>query len=185
MPEARACPVCAEPLGDAPERCFRCETPLAAWWPFEKGLDEALAEPGAAVVARLAVFGDVARPGARRGYGPLLAAVALGLVAGLLAGLAVFKAPVAPPANPTLSTLPPVATASPVPTASAAARAIVSYRVQPGDSLWRIAAAMTGDGRCWRQLWPERADQLLRPGTVLEVSARSASAPGDRPSCTP
>jgi nucleoid-associated protein YgaU len=189
VPEGRACPVCGEPLRDAPERCFRCETPLAAWWPFEKGLDEAVAEPVAVLGARSAVSEGV-RPTPRRGYGALMAAVAVSLVAGLLAGRAVVKAPASLPmpttANPSLSTLPPPVPAPPFPTPSAEARAIVSYRVQPGDSLWRIAAAVTGDGRCWRQLWPELEGQLLRPGMVLGVSARSPSAPaGDRPSCAP
>jgi nucleoid-associated protein YgaU len=54
-----------------------------------------------------------------------------------------------------------------------AAPRVVSYRVQPGDSLWRIAAALTGDGRNWTSLWPATdAARPLAVGTVLEVPIR-------------
>jgi nucleoid-associated protein YgaU len=50
---------------------------------------------------------------------------------------------------------------------------VVSYRVQPGDSLWRVAAALTGDGRNWKTLWPATdAARPLAVGTVLEVPIR-------------
>jgi nucleoid-associated protein YgaU len=54
----------------------------------------------------------------------------------------------------------------------------LSYRVQRGDSLWRIAASLTGDGRRWRELWPQHAEQAGRiaPGTVLEVDLRRVAA---------
>jgi hypothetical protein len=44
----------------------------------------------------------------------------------------------------------------------------VRYTVQPGDSPWRIAAALTGQGRRWRELWPGETPRLV-PGMVLEV----------------
>jgi hypothetical protein len=48
---------------------------------------------------------------------------------------------------------------------------ILTYRVQRGDSLWRIASAVTGDGRRWRELWPEHGDGegRLAAGTVLRL----------------
>jgi nucleoid-associated protein YgaU len=58
------------------------------------------------------------------------------------------------------------------------ARRHVSYRVQRGDSLWRIAASLTGDGRRWRELWPQldAAAGRITPGTVLEVDVGRVAA---------
>ncbi len=53
---------------------------------------------------------------------------------------------------------------------SPASPAVVRYRVQRGDSLWRVAAAVTGDGRRWKDLWPDRASATpLRAGEVLVI----------------
>ena len=45
----------------------------------------------------------------------------------------------------------------------------ITYRVQRGDSLWRIAAALTGDGEKWKELWPEYEGKelALLPGSIL------------------
>jgi hypothetical protein len=56
---------------------------------------------------------------------------------------------------------------------------LVHYTIQPGDSLWRVAAALTGDGENWRRLWPEyegREKQLQR-GTGLEIPIASLREP--------
>jgi LysM repeat protein len=59
----------------------------------------------------------------------------------------------------------------PAPVAEAVAPpAVVVYHVQPGDSLWRIAAALTGDGRNWKALWPTTDPaRPLAVGSVLEA----------------
>jgi nucleoid-associated protein YgaU len=97
--------------------------------------------------------------------GALVAAVAQRIMTGTA------HAPVATTPSASVATAPaPVATALP---ASAVAPALVAYRVQPGDSLWRIAAALTGDGRNWRTLWPALDPQRpLAVGTVLEAPIR-------------
>jgi Tfp pilus assembly protein FimV len=48
---------------------------------------------------------------------------------------------------------------------------LIQYRVQKGDSLWRVAAALTGRGSNWVELWPEYRghERKLMPGSVLEV----------------
>jgi nucleoid-associated protein YgaU len=64
--------------------------------------------------------------------------------------------------------------------AAAPERVMVRYRVQRGDSLWRIARSLTGEGGRWRELWPQhaRGDGRIRPGTLLEVDpARLARPP--------
>jgi nucleoid-associated protein YgaU len=54
--------------------------------------------------------------------------------------------------------------------ARAGSPAPLRYTVQRGDSPWRIAAALTGDGRRWRELWASPAP-TLHPGMVLELFA--------------
>jgi hypothetical protein len=160
---AYACPVCETPLEEALPRCFRCETPLARWWPLEEALNAA--ETAAT----------------RRRYLRHLALV----VVSLFFGYSVSALwPNTPPAS-----LP--AIASPPPSTLAGVRVpapdppprVIRYRVQRGDSLWRIAAALTGDGRNWKELWPEYEGKelALLPGSVLtcRMSENSAS-PGHR-----
>jgi hypothetical protein len=53
--------------------------------------------------------------------------------------------------------------------APAASPSPLRYTVQRGDSPWRIAVALTGDGRRWRELWADPAP-MLQPGMVLELS---------------
>ena len=47
----------------------------------------------------------------------------------------------------------------------------VLYTMQPGDSLWRVAAALTGDGSNWRRLWPayEGREKEQQRGTTLDI----------------
>ncbi|HEX6739148.1 MAG TPA: hypothetical protein VF310_12790 [Vicinamibacteria bacterium] len=147
-----ACPVCAEPLGARAERCFRCETALGPWWELEDALQEM--EPGAGpaskgrwVLAAMlgALLGGALGFGARRPAPSMTMAIAM------------------PPASPP--------TASPAAVAPRPAAGSMTYRVQRGDSLWRIASALTGDGRRWRELWPEHAsgEGHLAAGTMLRV----------------
>jgi nucleoid-associated protein YgaU len=157
----RCCPVCSEPFDAPPAECFRCETPLSSWWPFEEAALDSQ-RPRAPRILPLAVAALA---------GPVVAAIALRIMTGTaLAPVATVR-----PAMVAEAPTPPAPT---VPAASAsalvsAAPAVVSYRVQGGDSLWRIAAALTGDGRNWKTLWPARDPaQPLAVGTVLEVPIR-------------
>jgi len=49
------------------------------------------------------------------------------------------------------------------------------YEVQPGNTLWDIAAASTGDGQGWRKLYADNQDivgddpNLIQPGQVLDL----------------
>jgi nucleoid-associated protein YgaU len=55
----------------------------------------------------------------------------------------------------------------------------VRYVVQPGDSLWRIAAALKGDARRWPELLAESEGvdaARLRPGQELQLTLDSATA---------
>jgi len=159
---ATPCPVCAEPLTGRPERCFRCETPLGAWWGFEDALGEGPVAPAASVPPR--------NPQRVAFFSVLAASVALagGVVAFWQAAPEAPEAarpvviPSAPAPRPS-----PAGVASPPPVPSH----VVRYRVQRGDSLWRVAAALTGDGRRWKELFPGRADvdAPLVVGTVLEI----------------
>jgi nucleoid-associated protein YgaU len=157
-----ACPVCDEPLAARPERCFRCETPLAQWWAFEDALRQ-VAPPAAAPP------GD---PRRRLVAGATLIVMAAGIAAVVVAA----RKPAAPVAlAPTASLAP----ASPLPPVPAETRAATfSYRVQRGDSLWRIARSLTGDGNRWRELWPQHEEGAGRiaPGTVLEVDLARVAA---------
>ena len=158
-----ACPVCEEPLPGRPERCFRCETPLAPWWAFEDALRQ-VGTPAAA-------------PPARGRDRTLIAGAALMVMAVVIAAVVIAtRRPAAPVALAPSGTIAP---ASPPPAGPAEARAgTFSYRVQRGDSLWRIAASLTGDGRRWRELWPEHENAAGRiaPGTVLEVDLGRVAA---------
>ena len=159
---ATPCPVCAEPLTERPERCFRCETPLGAWWGFEAALGEEAAAPSAS---------SPARNPQRVAFFSLLAA-SVALAGGVVA---FWQSPPEAPAEAARPSVIPSAPAprpSPVGVASPPAPPhVVRYRVQRGDSLWRVAAALTGDGRRWKELFPGRADvdAPLVVGTVLEV----------------
>jgi nucleoid-associated protein YgaU len=52
-----------------------------------------------------------------------------------------------------------------------------TYTVRPGDSLSKIAKALLGDAKKWRQLYEANKDvvgsnpDLIRPGQVLKIPA--------------
>jgi Tfp pilus assembly protein FimV len=155
------CPVCDEPLAGRPERCFRCETPLAQWWAFEDALRQ--------------VTPPATPPPRRHDRTVVAGALLIVMAVGIAAVVVGTRRPAAPVAlAPTETLAPAVPPAAPVETRPAT----FSYRVQRGDSLWRIAASLTGDGRHWRELWPqhEAAAGRIAPGTVLEVDLRRVAA---------
>jgi Tfp pilus assembly protein FimV len=157
------CPVCGEPLHGRPDHCFRCETSLAPWWAFEDALS-GMAPP----LPR--------GPNGRRRRAVAAGAALMVMAAGIAAVVLATRRPPAPVALAPSGAIAPSAPAPDDP--PAAAPALLSYRVQRGDSLWRIAASLTGDGRRWRELWPQHAGGAapLAPGTVLEVDLRRLRA---------
>jgi hypothetical protein len=155
-----ACPVCDEPLTARAERCFRCETPLTAWWAFDAAL---------AGIETPSIPAPVPRPPTRAWTAiAVLAFVLGGAMVAAIGGQRRAGEPVAPSNGPAIAPL----VAAPIAEApSRAAPAQVHYRVQCGDSLWRVAAALTGDGRRWTELWPQAGPGPLKVGVVLEVDA--------------
>jgi hypothetical protein len=151
-PTEATCPVCAEPLGERPEQCFRCETALGRWWEFEDALGALDASPA---------------PMAGASWARMLPVVFVGAALGAAGTIAVRRAP--PP--PVTAALPPAPIQTPRPAESPSRSAVLTYRVQRGDSLWRIASAITGDGRRWRELWPEHqgGEGRIAAGTVLRL----------------
>lgn len=162
------CPVCAEPLTGRPERCFRCETALGAWWGFEEALAGTELGGTPVVPAPAPVTVPVPEPAPPRTRLALFSALAVSAALG--AGFFSFHASsVERPVSIVVDPTPPPTT---VPThADPPAPRIVHYRVQRGDSLWRIAASLTGDGSKWKELWPDRTDgdAAIAVGSVLEV----------------
>jgi hypothetical protein len=158
-----ACPVCAEPLPDRPDRCFRCETPLLPWWGFEDALRQVAEARTPAAAA-----------GPRRTWVAGSALIVMALV--VAAAVVVTRRSPAPVVVAPTEPAAPVAPSPERPPDTAPAT--FSYRVQHGDSLWRIAAGLTGDGRRWRALWPEHAsgDGRIGAGAVLQVDARRLAA---------
>ena len=163
-----ACPICSEPYDAAPAECFRCETPLGSWWRFE----EAAARTAPVRQERWSIV-------------PIVFAAALGALAATIALWAPARvAPVRRPASVSVGAAPAAPTAPVAPDHSHDTRVgappvpAIAYRVQPGDSLWRIAAALTGDGRNWKTLWPTMDPaRPLAVGTVLELDPSRAAAP--------
>jgi hypothetical protein len=170
---AVACPVCHEPLLGRPARCFRCETPLGQWWSFEDALGAVRPAPAPR------------RAGGVPGW--LAGAVIAGEILFFVGiGVGIMR-------DPTSTAVAPVAAPPRAPLAVAArpkasaprepSPAVVRYRVQRGDSLWRIAAAFTGEGHRWRELWPQhaRGHGTVRAGEVLEVEMGRLSRPPRQP----
>ena len=164
-----ACPVCGEGFAEAPMRCFRCETDLTLWWP----LDESLRRLGEEEVA------EPARPRRRsrkrRGWVMPL------VLTGGLAGALWLHLESTRPAAETPRPPPPRAAPVPAPPPKPEART-VRYVVQPGDSLWRIAAALKGDARRWPELLAssDGVDPArLRPGQELRLVLDPTSFTGE------
>ena len=205
------CPVCGEGFREAPARCFRCETDLSHWWPLDeslRGLGSVVAPapvvvpprvvlPAAAVqeVADVAVEvgpGVVApETGTRAQRRAWLMPVVLmaGLGGALLLHLESSRPPVvAPPIVTPLKARPePVAPPPASLTEAPAAPKVrptrtVRYVVQPGDSLWRIAAALKGDARRWPELLAGGSGvdpARLRPGQELRLVVDADTATPD------
>jgi hypothetical protein len=151
----KICPVCGQAFGDSPARCFRCETDLGSWWRFEDEMR------GLASAAR-----------SRPPRGALALAACLAVLSLSLAVALSNRARVATEAVHPAPPRPVVAVEGPTPPSPAESRPpSVRYTVQSGDSAWRIAAALTGQGRRWRELWPDSPPRLV-PGMVLDVPVR-------------
>ena len=140
------CPVCDAPLDEAAPRCFRCETGLARWWPLQDAL---------------------ASEATRSPYLPHVVLLVVGLLCG--ASLGALRKDANAPSSPTIAPRPGAPIVRTLETPSPPRR--ITYRVQRGDSLWRIAAALTGDGRKWKDLWPEYEGRelTLLPGSILTL----------------
>jgi hypothetical protein len=146
----RTCPVCGEAFAGSPARCHRCETVLGSWWRFEDELGGLAPQAPPASRAALTVAG-------------VLAVVAMALL------VALVRKPAAVPETRGPSPRPEAPPPTPPASVAAAARpASVRYTVQSGDSPWRIAAALTGQGWRWRELWPDSPPRLV-PGMVLDL----------------
>ena len=63
-----------------------------------------------------------------------------------------------------------------------------AYVVQKGDSLWRIAEKVLGDGRRWKELAQVngiRNPDMIRPGQVIRMPGSSVPNPPMRPGAPP
>lgn len=156
-----ACPVCEEPLTERAPRCFRCESSLREWWPLEG----ALLDLGSGRRERHLLWPAAA----------LVLAVTGGFVLGTLA--ASWRQFESRDAQ-TPETLPARASVTSRPEPPAAVARVLRYHVQTGDSLWRIAAALSGEGKNWERLWPEMRGRspVLRPGATLELDTHAIAA---------
>jgi hypothetical protein len=147
------CPYCGEPLKDRPAQCFRCETDLRAWWVFERSAEHIHSGLQASIPSE-----DRKTSGKKVSlllvFGISMFSLALGLVIPQ-----VFKKNTVP-----FQPLPP-------PVENKAEIQKIRYIVQPGDSLWRISSAFTGEGNRWKQLWPDLVPiaNRLQPGMILEI----------------
>ena len=131
------CPVCEEPLERAVDKCFRCQTELNAWWPLE-----------ASIQAK--TFGELEKS-KRSLWIPVVAAF-LGGIAVYLA-LAMWLSGAGPGSAEEAASVSLEAPAdfggggesrrNEIPKDTDKPRVeTIYYRVQKGDSMWRIAAAL-------------------------------------------
>lgn len=170
------CPVCSEELDASAPKCFRCTTELSTWWPLEKTLRNRVEVSEARAVT------------GRTPYSRVVTILALGALLGFagahlsLRRGAQSSSEESPVAVKALSASPVDERATAERKSEAGRPLFVLYTIQPGDSLWRVAASLTGDGRNWRRLWPEfdGQEKKLQRGTNLEVpiTALQGVAPG-------
>jgi nucleoid-associated protein YgaU len=183
---AAECPVCGEGFREAPARCFRCETDLSLWWP----LDESLRIMGRAPVAAPVVDEAAVRERARvlkrwkkRAKGWLMPILLLGGLVGVAWLSLESTRPRSDGPRSGLASPVPVPVQSPKPAPAATPMSLprtVRYVVQPGDSLWRIAAALKGDARRWPELLGENGGvdpARLQPGQELRLVLEPAAKP--------
>jgi hypothetical protein len=162
------CPVCAETLDTSAPRCFRCTTELTYWWPLEDALRNRAPGP-------TQIPDNPSRPG-RASFFPFVSILLLGALLGFAGGnLWRGAAEGRPTEEVSVSAeLSPSPQEEPAPVVTAAeplVPQVVLYTMQSGDSLWRVAAALTGDGENWRRLWPayQGREKELRRGTTLDI----------------
>ncbi len=195
------CPVCDEPFRDRPSRCFRCGTNLKEWWPLEELLTgpETLSVVPTALPSRKAYRRKV-------WIFFVAVIICVGSAGILFGRFALKPKDLSTPTIPTTHVTPPLPPTpfatpqepTPVPTTQlrpepasiplaipqvkpeigggGEGERVLRYRVQKGDSAWRIAAALTGAGQNWQLLWPELKDKPLRVGGVLEVRLKRLEA---------
>ena len=178
------CPVCGEGFREAPARCFRCETDLSLWWPLDESLRILIQAPLAAPAVDEAALRERARVRKRwkkRVEGWLMPILLLGGLVG--AAWLSLESTRPRPDGPRVglpATVPvPIPSPKPVPVSAPPPRTL-RYVVQPGDSLWRIAAALKGDARRWPELvgQGEGVDPArLRPGQELLLVLEPAAKP--------
>lgn len=96
--------------------------------------------------------------------------------------VAVVSAPAeATPAPAAVDVAPPAATPAPAPGQPAPATTVVAHTVQPGESLWSIAADLLGDGHRFNEIVEQNEAvlggqaSLIRPGWVLQVTVPAAA----------
>lgn len=109
------------------------------------------------------------------------------LVAGSVSGTVQLRSPL--PEAVAIATVDHAAPVASVKTASPEASDHAGYRVQPGDSLWRIAERKLGSGFRWREIYRMNKDRtfanghrltnphLIYPGWVLELPAQGRGSP--------
>jgi LysM domain len=185
------CPVCGEGFREKPSRCFRCESDLELWWPLHESLQalDGLAVP-------VSVPATSGRTASRwllwpsRNAGWLMPVVLLAGLAGAAWLSLESTRPVAEgsrsdaPTKPRPRPVAPEPDVAPVPPSAILAVAspaplprTIRYVVQPGDSLWRIAAALKGDARRWPELVAsgQPVDPArLQPGQELRIVVEGA-----------
>lgn len=150
---ALTCPVCDRP-GNQTDRCPNCDA----------GLEDLRLLSGLSPLDVTATAGPAERSGS-----PVIWTAVVGAL-GLAIGFGLPRAPLpspAPSAQPVMTNVPRIQPA-PAPLQVEGFR----YRVRPGDSLWRIAERLYGDGNLYPLLRAEPAGRMLQPGDVIVAPNR-------------